>query len=272
MPNLPIPTHQLLPEEYFLIERIENMDISAFEEIHRHNFYEVLWFTAAENERQQIDFISYEIVKNQVYILSPSQIHSMEIGTKKGYLLAFPKAVFEKIEIPTSLLMKPYFSVFHLSETVAKVLSTLLALMEEEFKGERRKSLLETYCKAFFIQIQPFHESKNNAYSNRIAQLLKLVDEHFIAHKEVSFYAQHLNISERRMNEIAVQHTGETVKQLIMSRTITEAKRYLGTNEFSVKEIAHKIGFDDAAYFSRLFKNKATLSPEEFRTNEQRLR
>lgn len=272
MPNLPIPTHQLLPEEYFLIERIENMDISAFEEIHRHNFYEVLWFTEAENESQQIDFITYEIAKNQVCVLSPSQVHAMDIGTKKGFLLAFPKVVFEKMEIPASMLLKPYFSLFHLDDAVATVLLKLMVLMEEEFKGERRKSLLETYCKAFFIHLQPFSESKNTFYSKRVFQLLRLIDDHFVDNKEVAFYAQHLHISERRINEVAVKYTGETVKQLIMSRTITEAKRHLGTRELSIKEIAHQVGFNDPAYFSRLFKNKTLLSPEEFRRKEHLLR
>lgn len=47
-----------------------------------------------------------------------------------------------------------------------------------------------------------------------------------------------------------------TVKQLILNRSFTEAKRYIVFDSMSLKEIAYQLGFSDPAYFSRIFKQK----------------
>ena len=44
-----------------------------------------------------------------------------------------------------------------------------------------------------------------------------------------------------------------------------EAKRLLYYSEQNVKEIAHALGYDDHAYFSRLFKKSESVTPLSFR-------
>ena len=47
---------------------------------------------------------------------------------------------------------------------------------------------------------------------------------------------------------------------------ILEAKRLLRSTTSTVKEIAHELGFEDHAYFSRLFRKSTNMTPLEFRT------
>ena len=52
---------------------------------------------------------------------------------------------------------------------------------------------------------------------------------------------------------------------LITERIIIEAKRELYMTHKPVKEIAWHLGYSDEFYFSRVFKNYATVSPQVYR-------
>ena len=44
-----------------------------------------------------------------------------------------------------------------------------------------------------------------------------------------------------------------------------EAMRQLVYTTFPVKQIAYNVGYDDEAYFNRVFKNNNKISPGQFR-------
>jgi len=56
--------------------------------------------------------------------------------------------------------------------------------------------------------------------------------------------------------------------QIIKDRLILEAKRQLKFSNKTVKEIAFELGFDDPAYFSRLFSKGTGSSPAKYRQQE----
>jgi AraC-like DNA-binding protein len=61
------------------------------------------------------------------------------------------------------------------------------------------------------------------------------------------------------------QQTGTTVASAIQDLRIKEACRLLQTTELPVKEIVSKIGYMDHSSFSRSFKIKTGVSPQEYR-------
>ena len=83
--------------------------------------------------------------------------------------------------------------------------------------------------------------------------------------KKPSFYANELCISEVYLNEVVKKTTGMTPSGWINVAILLEAKRMIRTTTLTVKEIAHNLGFEDHAYFSRLFKKNTNMTPLEFR-------
>lgn len=273
MTQTAIPIHYLEPEEFFLLERIETADVDSFEGFHRHQFYEILWFTSVEKEEwHSIDFERYDIQKNDIYILSPHQVHTMNVGSKKGFLIPIAVDFFESLfTLDSNLLGFPYFFKETLSTENTQTLSQLITLIEIEYHGKRRRNLLEAYMRAFVILLKPNNErvnQKNNTNEEKVVRILQLINLHFKTEKEVDFYAKAIHLSKRRINEIMVKHTGCTVKQHIVNQIIIESKRYMAIQHLSLKEIAYELGFNDPAYFSRLFKNKTKYSPEQFRAKK----
>lgn len=267
MKNKNFPLHKLPSEEFFLISTIEASKAYRFINPHRHSFYEILWFTdAAKEESHWIDFEKYNIAPNQICILSPGQIHQMETGTQKGYVLALVPEFFDDIfECPAELFHNPYYYTEVLEDATINILQKITDLIIEEYNGKNRRAIIIAYLSAFFAHIYPFFEQKANMYSVYTVKTLKRIAEKYKDEKEVAFYANDIHLSIRRINEIVVHDTGLTVKQHIMGRVIAEAKRLIGGESSSFKEIAHQLGFNDPAYFSRFFKQKTGMSPEDFR-------
>lgn len=58
-----------------------------------------------------------------------------------------------------------------------------------------------------------------------------------------------------------------TPKQYITNLRITNAKILLRQTEFPVSEIGAIVGFDNALYFSRIFRRQTGMSPSEYRRN-----
>jgi len=51
----------------------------------------------------------------------------------------------------------------------------------------------------------------------------------------------------------------------IIAKKIEQAQLMLVTEKISIKEIAYSLGFDDPAYFNRIFKKQVGLSPLAYR-------
>jgi AraC family transcriptional activator of pobA len=119
------------------------------------------------------------------------------------------------------------------------------------YSQKKLKKILEANCTAVILYISSLKGEKDNTYSDRIVKALRLINQEFHQEKKVSSYANAVSLSERRLNEICVNNTGQIVKQLLIDSTITEAKRLISSKKNSVKEIAYHLGDNDPAYFSR---------------------
>ena len=83
--------------------------------------------------------------------------------------------------------------------------------------------------------------------------------------KSPGAYAAALNISTSYLNEAVKDTTGLPVSYWIQQEVVIEAKRLLYYTDKTVKEIAYELGFDDHAYFSRLFVKAEGITALTFR-------
>ena len=95
------------------------------------------------------------------------------------------------------------------------------------------------------------------------------LDEDYNKAHLVTHYARKLGVSSRSLSEINKNILGKTAKEVILERLMLEAKRYLNYSALSVKEIAYTLGYEDPSYFSKLFKQNTSQSPQDYRKNVQ---
>ncbi len=76
--------------------------------------------------------------------------------------------------------------------------------------------------------------------------------------------ASHLGLGRTTMYNKLKSLTGKSPVELLKEYRITKAKLLLHTGQFSVSEVAYKVGFSDPGYFSRCFREQFHMSPAEY--------
>jgi AraC family transcriptional activator of pobA len=92
-----------------------------------------------------------------------------------------------------------------------------------------------------------------------------LLEQHFLERWTVSQYAGALSITPTHLSRVARSATGHAASHMIVERIIREARRNLVYTNLPISAIAYALGFNDPAYFSRLFSGETGLSPRSFR-------
>lgn len=83
--------------------------------------------------------------------------------------------------------------------------------------------------------------------------------------------AKLLPLSPAQLSHILNQEVGVSFRHLLRHTRIEEAKLLLATHQYSVKEVAIRVGFADSHYFSRTFKELTGQSASEYRSRETTL-
>jgi len=77
--------------------------------------------------------------------------------------------------------------------------------------------------------------------------------------------ARDLHVSYAWLRRMFSRYTGLAPHQYHLQMQIAKAMELLTATDLSVKEVAHSLGYDDAHYFSRVFKKKTGRGPDAWR-------
>ncbi|WP_114781522.1 helix-turn-helix domain-containing protein [Botryobacter ruber] len=105
-------------------------------------------------------------------------------------------------------------------------------------------------------------DNSSKVYFRRFQQLIKEGNSY---KKSVKEYARVLLISAGHLSRICRSIAGKSPKDIIIDYFITEAQFALTDVDRSISAISFSLGFDDPAYFARLFKKRTGLTPMAFR-------
>ncbi len=92
-----------------------------------------------------------------------------------------------------------------------------------------------------------------------------LVDARYREQWNVARYAAKLKMTESRLNRLCLRLGGKSAFEITQQRLILEARRKLTYVPASVASVAYELGFQDPAYFTRVFKRHTGLTPKQFR-------
>lgn len=257
-----------IPIEFFKIQ--DTLEWFDYGRHYQYDFYQIYWFTEILSHHHEIDFISYPIESNQIWIIYPGQVHYIDASSLIGYYLAINKNYFHRVlykEAKQQSFMGNTHLKFQVIQPMDQVLEHLNVLIEMEYNMLRRAIVLEKYLRLYIIHIQdlPLLLENHISIDVRIHKLLELVEEYYITQRKNEFYADKVALSTKRMNEILLHTIGKTLKQQLQDRLLLEAKRLVGYSDDNIQNIAHKLHFSEVPYFNRFFKKLTQQTPMDFR-------
>ncbi|MCG2614123.1 helix-turn-helix domain-containing protein [Terrimonas sp. NA20] len=113
---------------------------------------------------------------------------------------------------------------------------------------------------------QPVQAAAKEGRAAEITRKFKtLLQQQYRVVKSPAAYAAMLNVSPAYLNEVVSNTTGMPVSKWIHQEILLEAKRLLFYTEFTVREIAYELGYEDHTYFTRLFSKQEGISPSKYR-------
>lgn len=83
--------------------------------------------------------------------------------------------------------------------------------------------------------------------------------------------AHRFHLSSGYLAELFKQYTGDSPIGYLLQLRLEKADRLLTASTLTVTEIARAVGYEDAAYFSRLYKKYAGVAPQQFRKEQRQL-
>ncbi|MDT3405437.1 helix-turn-helix domain-containing protein [Mucilaginibacter terrae] len=272
------PSFQAIDDQ-FMLERFESLQRPPkLQWPHKHSFYEIMWLTSGTSVNV-IDYHQVTVEPDMLFFISPGQLHLMNHAQSvKGFSLTFTesfllinatnKNALKEFAFLDNSYASPFFKLD--SEAIAELSPILELMMNEVIRKEKSPLIIANLLFVYLNRIQRLinQQSTGDTDPNNVVRyklLKKLIEDNFKTQNSIAFYADKLNLTSHRVNEICKAVTGKAVGVVIRDRVLLEAKRLLVHSEQAIGQIGDELGFRDFSYFSRQFKRQEGLTPAEYR-------
>ncbi len=283
--GLPKPLHPLIS----LIKMDDVVRSSHPQEVHFIlNFYGV---SLKKNLKGKLKYGQnyYDFDEGVLGMTAPQQVLSVSSEDNyevSGWWLVFHSDFILNYPLGTTIKDYGFFSyaineALHLSDKEEKMLGAIFKNIEQEYQNSidqfsqdvmvSQLELLLNYCNRFYNRQFLTRKMVSN---DLLSKMELMLDEYLKSNKiieeglpSVQYFSDRLNVSSSYLSDMLKTLTGQSTQQHIHNKIIEQAKLRLTTTNLSVSEVAYQLGFEHSQSFNKLFKNKTSLTPMEFRAS-----
>lgn len=109
-------------------------------------------------------------------------------------------------------------------------------------------------------------ETENHeANSFIVKNALEYIRNHSQERLRLTDVADHVYVSQWHLSKLLKKHTGKTFSELLNGARMEQSKELLKDPSLRICDVAEKVGFQDLAHFSRVFKKMEGMSANEYR-------
>lgn len=244
----------------------------------------ILMFYLPPGYTLKVDFTSYKTEQPSFFFLSNNQHFQIwQTNEEKAGHFIFFNTDFYCVQIHDAEVACDgilFNNIYNLAMTpvaqadeadIEYIFKKLIEELDE--KDVSQEEMIRTYLKQLIImatrmwKIQQFnpasHKIKKDIEIYRAFS--RMVGTQFRKKHTVTAYADQLGMAAKNLTATLSRLNLPAPSDIIKDRLVLEAKRLLCHSAYSAKEIAHQLGFDDPAYFNRLFTKRVGASPGVFK-------
>ncbi|MBE9462168.1 helix-turn-helix domain-containing protein [Dyadobacter subterraneus] len=230
----------------------------------------------------------YDYQEGSLIFIAPGQVIGVQPGVEpfapKGWVLLFHPDLINGTPLGKHIQDYSFFSydvyeALHLSDKEKSIVIDCFLKIQYELDQNIDKhskvlissniELLLNYCTRFYDRQFITRDMANKGILERFESLLK---DYFSSDKpqneglpSVAFCAEALHLSPNYFGDLVKKETGTSALEYIQSKVIDVAKERLFDMNKSSSEIAYELGFKYPQHFTRLFKQKAGVTPNDYR-------
>ncbi len=231
---------------------------------------------------------NYDYEEGTLVFLAPGQVigqNREEYYQPQGVALVFHPDLIAGTSLGKTINDYHFFSyavneALHLSEQERKTIMDCIMKIEYELQhgiDKHSKQLIVSnielylnYCTRFYDRqfitrdtvhkgfLEKFEDILNNYFASEKPQTIGL--------PSVSHCAEELNLSSNYFGDLIKKETGISAQEYIQTKLIEVAKEQIFNRDKSISEVAYDLGFKYPQHFTRLFKQRVGVSPNEFRS------
>ncbi|MFZ9687445.1 MAG: helix-turn-helix domain-containing protein [Chitinophagaceae bacterium] len=229
----------------------------------------------------------YDYQEGTLVFMAPGQlagINNKELYQPKGYALVFHADFIHGTSLAKRMHEYSFFGyqsneALHLSERERKIILDALAKIQYELEhaiDKHSKRLIISNIELFLDYCQRFYDrqfiTRDLPNKDILERFEHLLDDYFGSEKlsslgmpTVAYCANELNLSANYFGDLIKKETSKTAQEYIQMLVIDLAKEKIFDHSKSINEIAYELGFKYPNHFSRIFKQKVGVSPNEYR-------
>lgn len=187
----------------------------------------------------------------------------------KDYFYAIGQEPMESLVFRNYVILNVRFSVLSFLKSLGCDTEEMEPENTEEILAESGKNIESaiTYAKKMISQAITIRD-QNSGNKNRsiLKTAVDFIDEHYMDEDiSLNTAANVANVSSNHFSALFSQNMGQTFIEYLTSLRMNKAKELLRCTGMRSSEIAGKIGYKDAHYFSYLFKKTQGMTPSDYR-------
>lgn len=101
--------------------------------------------------------------------------------------------------------------------------------------------------------------------NSRFLQMMRYIDSHYDQGLTLNQLAEEMNLNANYLSQVFKKETGKTFLKYITDLRIEKAKKLLDSKNYSISEVASRLGFSDYFYFLKTFKRVTGLTPKQYK-------
>ena len=226
-----------------------------------------------------VDFYSYTLKAPSMAIFFPGQvIESLEASDGfKGFGMATTEAFTDSLNLPVSFQERLSYKSNHfyaLNQEGLNAFTNCYGMVESimnqdghPYKEEIIRHLFSAYYYGLGYYVHNVDQQKSvmTGQQEVCEKFISLASEHFKKHRDISFYADKLCMTNKYLSALLKQETGMTVLEWIERFVVLYAKGCLSSTTMTIQEISDELDFPSQSVFGKYFKRVEGLSPKAYR-------